>query len=479
MRKLKLHISQTPIHVMIMFMTAFISLVSIFVPVFELFALYQKRGTFSLFSLMMTPQLQIKLTGLSANINVQPLATIMFIAAVAASLMALALAVYVSRSSCPPKRKRLGCLIVLLLLISRIVIQLKSLSGFVSEDYIKASGIDPRTLFVSQATVGNIFIIVFFIGIVASLYGALGLKMHMKKLAYPYFAWVIIFTILPLLLIFFRAFFATKQGGGYEFTLAGFNKLFENKTVTTTFYGFKVTLQEYFSVFVRSLDYAVWTTIGCLIIGYPLAYIMANRTKKFHKTSSKLLLFIVLPMWMNTMLRTYAWRAFFSQTGVLNNFLLDIGLISSPIDFLKNAVLSDIITKLVMVNDFLPFMILPMYSVLVKIDSSLAQAAADLGANRRQTFTKVIFPLSLPGVISGIQMVFMPSLTFYMIPDIISEGSKTTIGNTVQSFILNESTTAQQAGNVLSLLLLIFVLITMGILRNQDKEASGNGGMAL
>lgn len=147
--------------------------------------------------------------------------------------------------------------------------------------------------------------------------------------------------------------------------------------------------------------------------------------------------------------------------------------------FLKNEILSDIITKLVMTNDFLPFMILPIYSVIIKIDKSLSEASLDLGATRVQTFTKVIFPLSLPGVISGIQMVFMPSLTFYMIPNILNEGSKTTIGNTVQSFILNESTTYNQAGNVLSLLLLIFVLFTMGLLRNQDNETSGSGGMVL
>ena len=185
----------------------------------------------------------------------------------------------------------------------------------------------------------------------------------------------------------------------------------------------------------------------------------------------------VLPMWMNTMLRTYAWRAFFSETGVLNTILQQWGAIDAPILFLKNEVLADIITKLVMTNDFLPFMILPLYSVLVKLDDSLSEAALDLGATKVQTFLKVTFPLSLPGVISGIQMVFMPSLTFYMIPDILNEGSKTTIGTTVQNFILNESTTYNQAGNVLSLLLLIFVLITMGILRGQDKEAGG--GMAL
>ena len=189
-------------------------------------------------------------------------------------------------------------------------------------------------------------------------------------------------------------------------------------------------------------------------------------------------MFFVLPMWINTMLRTYAWRAFFGQTGVLNQFLLSMHLISDPILFLKLDFLSDFIIKLVLVNDFLPFMLLPIYSVLVKLDENVSQAAHDLGANSFQTFRKVVFPLSMPGVISGIQMVFMPSLTFYMIPDIISEGSVSTIGMTVQTFILSESTTQQQAGNVLSLLLLLFVLITMGILRNSDKD-TGGGGMIL
>jgi len=189
-------------------------------------------------------------------------------------------------------------------------------------------------------------------------------------------------------------------------------------------------------------------------------------------------MFFVLPMWINTMLRTYAWRAFFGQTGVLNNFLISLHWIGDPILFLKLDFLSDFIVKLVLVNDFLPFMLLPIYSVLVKLDENVKQAAHDLGANSRKTFSKVIFPLSMPGVISGIQMVFMPALTFYMIPEIISEGSVTTIGTTVQTFILSESPIQQQAGNVLSLLLLIFVLIMMGILRNSDKE-SGGGGMIL
>ena len=178
------------------------------------------------------------------------------------------------------------------------------------------------------------------------------------------------------------------------------------------------------------------------------------------------------------MLRTYAWRALLSKAGIINTLLLENNIISEPILFLKNPVLSDIFTKIVMINDFLPFMIMPIYTVLLKIDNNLIEASQDLGASSLKTFTKVTFPLSLPGVISGIQMVFMPSLTFFMIPDILSEGSVTTIGQTVQSFILNESKAYQQAGNVLSLMLLIFVLITMSMLRNQDKDAN-SGGMVL
>ena len=479
MSNLKAKIKVMPIHAIVMCLAAFISMASIFVPVFELFVQYNKRRVYSLLTLITNPRIFVQLQrGSSVDLNFQMFGILVFIITMVVSVAALTLALGFQLYSNNPRTKRWGCFSVAILLIMRIAVHVYTLGSFITDEMINSNNLNAQRLYVVQNIWGNIFIVIYAIGIVAAIYGALGLKMHMKLMAYPYIAWVVIFTILPLFLILFRAFFANNNGG-YQFTLDGFKTLFANKTVTASFYGKNITLQENFSVFIRSLDYAAWTTVGCLILGYPLAYILADRTKRMHKTSSKLLLLFVLPMWMNTMLRTYAWRAFFSKLGVLNTFLMSVGLISDPIEFLGNPILADIITKIVMVNDFLPFMILPIYSVLVKIDSSLSQAAADLGATRVQCFTKVIFPLSLPGVISGIQMVFMPSMTFYMIPDIISEGSRTTIGNTVQSFILNESKTAQQAGNVLSLLLLIFVLITMGILRNQDKEASGSGGMVL
>ena len=478
MSELKARFKMMPPHAVIMIIAALFSFASIFIPMFKLYVQYVPKRTYSLLTFLINPRFFSKIRNGSVDLNFQSFTVMMFVITIVISVAALTLSLSYTFYSDKKIRRQVGCLVVLALFIGRIVVHTLTLSGMITTEMLEANNMTPERLYVAQTLPGNILTIVMFIGACACLYGALGLKMNYKLFAYPYIVWIVLFTILPLILIVFRAFFKEAPGGGYELTMAGFDILFENKTVTTSFYGAKVTLQEYFSIFVRSLDYAVWTTIGCLILGYPIAYILSSRAKAARKSGSKLLMLFVLPMWMNTMLRTYAWRAFFSETGVLNTLMQQWGMIDAPVLFLKNEVLADIITKLVMTNDFLPFMILPLYSVLVKLDDSLSEAAYDLGATKTQTFLKVIFPLSLPGVISGIQMVFMPSLTFYMIPDILNEGSKTTIGNTVQNFILNESTTYNQAGNVLSLLLLIFVLITMGILRGQDKEA-GSGGMAL
>ena len=478
MTELKARLKVMPVHAFVMIFAALYSFASIFIPMFELFVQYVPYRTYSLFSLLLNPRVFTRIRSGSVDLNFQSFAAWAFVITIVLAVAALTLSLSYPFYYNSSKKRKIGYFSVLVLFIGRAACHVITLSKMVSEEMISSNDLTPQRLYVAQSFAGNLLVIVLFIGAAACLYGALNLKMNYKIFAYPYLAWIVVFTILPLLLILFRAFFKKAAGGGYEFTTAGFAVLFQNKTVTTRFYGADVTLQEYFSIFLRSLDYAVWTTIGCLILGYPASYVLAKRSKLKRQSGSRLLMLFVLPMWMNTMLRTYAWRAFFSETGVLNTLMQQWGMIDAPVMFLKNEVLADIITKLVMTNDFLPFMILPLYSVLVKLDDSLSEAAYDLGATKTQTFLKVIFPLSLPGVISGIQMVFMPSLTFYMIPDILNEGSKTTIGNTVQNFILNESTTYNQAGNVLSLLLLIFVLITMGILRGQDKEA-GSGGMAL
>lgn len=445
----------------------------VFVPSLILTVQYAEHGTYSYLKLLTDSTFSLKTRSHNVALDFSP-ARIFLILSIITPIMGLLVSAF-----SPLLKKRLGKqlppLFTAILALEGLAVCAISQANLISDAERTAADMTSQSLNFSQNIVGNLLFVAFLIAIASSIVEMVGIRAHLRTLAYPYFLWLILFTILPLGLIFFRAFFA-KVDGSYHFTLDGFRVLTVKRTVSARFYGQTLHLQEYFSVFLRSLDYALWTTIGCLLLGYPLAYALAKRTKRKHLKSSMLLFFFVLPMWINTMLRTYAWRAFFSQNGVLNSFLMSTGLISDPILFLKNEWISDIIIKLVLINDFLPFMLLPVYSVLVKLDDNISQAAHDLGANGRQAFWKVIFPLSLPGVISGIQMVFMPALTFYMIPDIISEGSVTTIGNTVQSFILNESSSYQQAGNVLSLLLLVFVLITMGLLRNQDKDFGDNGG---
>ncbi|MBP5261958.1 MAG: ABC transporter permease [Clostridiales bacterium] len=471
-------ISLLPIHAFVMCFAALFSFVSIFIPMFEVVVQYKKQRTYSLLTILTEPEITTTLmSGQVVKLDFLGFGVMAFVVTIVVAVAAVTLSLSYQLFVDNRNKKRIGCLITMGLFIIRLAAHVITLSNFIPDEVIKENNMTPERLYVAQTFMGNALVFILFIGIVASLYGALGLKMNFKLFAYPYILWIVVFTVLPLLLILFRAFFKSTNGG-YEFTAAGFEVLFASKTVNATFYGQSIVLQEYFSVFLRSLDYAVWTTIGCMAVAYPLAYILAKRARSLHQSGSRILLLFVLPMWMNTMLRTYAWRAFFSETGVLNTVLTSMHIINDPILFLKNEMLADFITKLVMTNDFLPYMILPIYSVLIKIEPSLLEASYDLGANRAKTFLKVTLPLSMPGVISGIQMVFMPSLTFYMIPDIITEGSKTTIGNTIQSFVLNESSTLNQAGNVLSLLLLIFVLITMGVLRNSDKE-EGGGMMSL
>lgn len=465
-----------PIHMQIVALTSLFSLILAFLPSHMLVVKYAPSGRFSVFSLFLSLFQEIPIEGHSFALRgMGALPFLIIILFFPVLQLAVSITYPLLQKCFSKKAPAIISLVMMLLQLSSYALMPGALLAG------SLSGADPTfatTVQLGLLLFANITLILYFIGTCAALFGALGLQIRFKMLAYPYFMWLLVFTILPLLLIFFRAFFV-KAGVGYSFTLRGFETLFVNRFVEARFYGVTLHLQEYFSVFLRSLDYALWTTIGCLLIAYPLAYILSTRAKRNHSTSGLLLMFFVLPMWINTMLRTYAWRAFFSPTGVLNQLLMSLSLVGEPIMFMKIDFLADFIVKLVLVNDFLPFMLLPVYSVLVKLDDNIYQAARDLGANRRQAFVRVTLPLSLPGIISGIQMVFMPAMTFYMIPDIISEGSITTIGNTVQSFILNESTAQQQAGNVLSLILLIFVLVTMGLLRNQDKESGGGGGMLL
>jgi spermidine/putrescine transport system permease protein len=180
-------------------------------------------------------------------------------------------------------------------------------------------------------------------------------------------------------------------------------------------------------------------------------------------------------MWMNTMLRTYAWRAFLSDTGVLNNFLTKIGATSSPIHFLDSgSVTIDVVIKMVMISDFLPFMILPIYNTIAKLDGSLTEAARDLGANERRAFLRVTLPLSLPGIISGVSMVFLPAMTNYVVLDMLYN-STYIMGSLIGSYF---NAYNWHGGSMIALVLLgiicVFSLITNG---KEDEEAKTGGAL--
>ena len=264
-----------------------------------------------------------------------------------------------------------------------------------------------------------------------------------KWLSYPYILWMGGFIIIPLIMIVFYG--LTGKNGG--FTLG-------NLTMITDPVNLKALL--------IALKLSLISTVICLLLAYPLALIL-NKIKM--KSNSFIVLIIVLPMWMNFLLRTIAWQNILEKTGVLNGILRFLHLPTLNIINTPAAIV------LGMVYNFLPFMVLPIYNVLIKIDKDTVNAARDLGANGLQTFFKIIFPLSLPGVISGITMVFVPSLTTFVISTILGGSKIVLIGNVIeQQFRLGNWHT----GSGLSLVLMIFILLSMAILSKYDKESEGN-----
>lgn len=264
-----------------------------------------------------------------------------------------------------------------------------------------------------------------------------------KWLSFPYLLWMSGFIVLPLIMIVTYGLTAKDHG----FTL-------ENILLIATPVNRKALL--------LALELSLISTAICLLIAYPLALIL-NKIKM--KSNSFIVMIIVLPMWMNFLLRTIAWQNLLERTGVLNSILNFLHLPSINIINTPAAII------LGMVYNFLPFMVLPIYNVLIKIDQDIVNAARDLGANGRQTLVKIILPLSLPGVISGITMVFVPSLTTFVISTILGGSKIILIGNVIeQQFRLGNWHT----GSGLSLVLMIFILFSMAILTKYDKESEGN-----
>ena len=267
--------------------------------------------------------------------------------------------------------------------------------------------------------------------------------------ASPYIVWSTLFIVIPLIIIVFFS-FTQETASCYSFTLENFKRVLNS---------------QYISVFKRSLILAFESTVLCLILGYPVAYFISKM--KSNKRNILIMLFIV-PMWMNFLLRTYAWLPILGKNGVINNFLSAIGLNTINILYTDAAVL------LGMVYNFLPFMILPIYTVLIKMDNSLIDAAADLGANKRQIFTKVIFPLSMPGVITGITMVFMPAVSTFVISRLLGGGQYMLLGNLIET----QFTTMGDwnFGSALAIFMMIIILISMAIMNKFEGTESMEGG---
>ncbi len=278
------------------------------------------------------------------------------------------------------------------------------------------------------------------------------MKNKAKLLTYPYIVWMGLFIILPVLLVFL-----------YSIT---FNEINNIKTISFTINNYKMFFTPvYIQVTLRSIYLAALSTIICLALGYPIAMIIAN--SKMTSKSILLLLFI-LPMWMNMLLRTYAWMTILGNNGLINTLLANLGLPTLNLLYNNGAVI------LGMVYNFIPFMVLPIYTTLSKMDNSLIEVSEDLGANKVQTFIKVIFPLSLPGVISGIIMVFMPAVSSFVIPKLLGGGKDALIGTLIEKlFSLGD----WNFGSAVSIVMMFIILLSMAVMNRFDVDKEGGAGL--
>lgn len=272
----------------------------------------------------------------------------------------------------------------------------------------------------------------------------------MKKTlaAYPYLVWALIFTVIPIILVAYYGFTIQDDAGNVKISLENFITFFQNEQLLKAFW--------------RSIWMALVATVICLILGYPVAYILAMSKSK---NKGFLMLLLIIPMWMNLLLRTYAWVMILDNTGLLNAFLNKFGLESFEFMYHNGSIVFG------MVYNFLPFMILPIHSVLVKTDRSVIEAAMDLGADSKKVFTKIILPLSMPGVISGITMVFMPAVTTFAISDILSGRKIQLMGNVIESQFLRNYN--WHYGSAISIILIVIILLSMAFSSKYDKNNEG------
>lgn len=271
---------------------------------------------------------------------------------------------------------------------------------------------------------------------------------HYKGLVKPYVLWSFLLIALPLVLIVL-----------YSIT-TGDNSLL---TIHLTLDNFKkISDPVYLSVFMKSLEMGLITTVICLVLAYPMAFFIS----KFNEEAQSILILLVtIPMWINTLLRTYAWISLLSDNGIVNSLLKAIGL--NPV----NMMYTNFSVLMGLICDLLPFMVIPIHTSLAKMDYSLVEAASDLGAGKIKTFTKVILKLSLPGVINGVTMVFLLSISSFVIPVLLGGHQFVLIGNLIENQFI--SVGDWNFGSAISVLLAIIILTMMGVMKRIDPDDNG------
>ena len=264
--------------------------------------------------------------------------------------------------------------------------------------------------------------------------------------AVPYVVWMAVMVVIPILIMVVYAFTAGEPGAG-EFEVTAEN-----------FTGMSV----YSSVFLRSFRLAFIATLVCLLIGYPAAYWMAHEGPGFQRVAMAL---IMLPMWMNFLLRTYSWMSILENNGLLNQLFRAVGLLDLlGVDHIQMIGTPGAVV-LGMVYNYLPFMILPIYSVIVKLDGSLVEAARDLGADSLRVFRKVIFPLSLPGILSGVTMVFVPAVSTFAISQLLGGGSQMMLGDLIELQFLGGAYDPH-LGAAISMVMMVIVVVCMVVMNH-------------
>ena len=268
-------------------------------------------------------------------------------------------------------------------------------------------------------------------------------KLSSRLLDKPYLVWAILFIVAPLMMVAYYSF--TDRTGAFSLTSIS-------------------QIPSYLPTIILSVLYGLVATVICLIIGYPFAYIFSKYSKRRQQT---MMLLVMLPMWMNFLIRTYSWMTILGDTGIINTILNSIGLPPAKLINTGGAVI------LGMVYNFLPYMILPIYSIISKMDNSLIEAAQDLGSNKLHIFRRVIFPLSLPGVLSGVTMVFVPCVSTFYITQKLGGGQIVLVGDVIETQF--QSANNYNLGAALSFVLMILILICLGVMNYFGADENDGG----